>query len=146
MKILFIILTLLTFETLACRPSSNFISPTIEENVKRANQIFYGKILAINEKDKNSNYNYQIEFEISENIKGVQVKKIVLNSLANSCNTFAQRISLNMKCLIFADKNGHIMSSLFDGMAAECEQPDYNGGLKASELQSKIENIKKLLK
>jgi hypothetical protein len=144
----FVILFILSvsFDLYACRPASHFISPTLEESVKKAEHIFIGSVVSLSQIDNKPDHNYIIEFKLIDKIKGTQGQKIILKSHASSCNTFAQRIELNSKCLIFYDKNQNILSSLFDGYPSECQLPEYNSGSTKKEFHEKIELVKKLSK
>ncbi len=145
MKKILIIFLLYSLSTFACRPASNLVTPTLEENVKKASHIFVGTLIASKEVGKNKDYNYEVEFQVQESLKGSSAKKVILKSFASSCNRFAQQIEIGFECIIFADKENNLLSSLFDGDASECNPAEKIGASRKSELLKKISDTKKLL-
>lgn len=122
MKNFVVLLLLLSFESYACKPTNNFISPTLENNFKNSDLVFKGKIIKILDMGRSSKpfgNKYRISFEVVKNIKGAKEKMIHLYTFSNSCDTFGQSAILESECIIFANE-GVILSGVFSGEASEC--------------------------
>ena len=124
MKKIIMLFLLFSFNSYACRPTANFIAPNLTQNLSKSEFVFSGKVVSIKEIGQSSNpfgTKYEIEFEVVKNLKGVSGKKIKLLSFANTCDRFGQDASVNMECVILADKDNQIISGLLYGEASICK-------------------------
>ena len=123
MKALSLILIFISFDSFACKPRADFIAPTIAENYKNAAIVFAGKVMSVKELGRSREpfgMKNQIEFSLVKNIKSAKSKKITLFSYSNTCDTFAQNVSINSYCLIFASQDQLIFAGVLSGESSFC--------------------------
>jgi hypothetical protein len=135
MKIVIIFIVFLSSKCFACRPQSNFIAPSLEDNYKKSEIVFRGKIISKVDNGKSTDpfgNKYTLSFQVGQNLKGATEKIVNLITFSNTCDTFGQFAEPNSECLIFATQ-GDIHSGVLSGEASFC------GNAKL--LNQKIEEI-----
>lgn len=131
---------LLTMEQAhACSRPPLYKEPSLEENYKSAQFVFYGLITKKTEfAPQNASIKHEFEVGIEKAWKGKPPKKLKLSAFSNTCDPFGQMVEEKSFCILFVSSESGILSK---GESSKCVSPADAKSLIA-DFEKKLQKIK----